>query len=857
MTATAEPPATTVAVPPAAPLDRAAGVELLGGIAGSGYKEGAALVRRADGQMVQLGPLMYALLECIDGQRDVAALTDGLSERLGRRVGSEHVVRIAEKLSAQGLLAGTEDKAPPRRNPLLALRWKVLVTDEKWTRRLTAPFAFLFHPWLMWPILACFGGVFWFVLIHKGVASATAQAFNSPGLLLLVFVLAIVSAGFHELGHAAACRYGGATPGGMGMGMYLVWPAFYTDVTDAYRLPKRDRLRVDLGGLYFNAVVAVVTLAIWLAVRADALLLLVALQVLQMVKQLSPVIRADGYHILSDATGVPDLFSHMGPTLRALIPGRHRTPSALTGKARVLVTAWVLIVVPVLISLSLSAIILLPKLATSAWDSGRHIIVAIPHQAGQGQILDLLASLVRLLALALPVLGSVLVGQKIVRTMVTKARTWSAGSAARRAIVALAGAGIVAGMLWAWWPSGQYQPVRANEGGTLASLGRLVAAPASVARPGAAPVAVKLSPGTHLAVAMIPVGGATKAHPALFVIPGKKGKPAVAVISTSTPDPSGAPSVSGPGSAPAGTTSAGGATTSATSGASTTGTGTATATGTSSTTGAPTTAAHSAKAPSVQAAAFPFKLPARPGPGGTQAMAVNTKDGAVTYDVAYSLVTVTKGAPVTNTNSAYALAHCKACTTVAVSFQVVLVVGRSKDIAPINAAGSLNYDCPACTTTAIADQIVVTLKALPSQAVVVKLEAELKQLNALSALGADGTPTAVASEVAAVQQQIDTTLSGSGLLATPPPPNPATTTPSTSPSTDTTGQTNSTSTATSTTTAAPTGTTSSSQSSSGGSSSSSSDTTTTPTSSTPTATPNQNSSASTTTTTTTATTPGG
>ena len=166
-------------------------------------------------------------------------------------------------------------------------------------------------------------------------------------------------------------------------------------------------MRVDLGGLYFNAVVAVVTMAVWLVWRSDALLLLVALQVLQMVKQLSPVIRADGYHILSDATGVPDLFSHMGPTMRRLLPGHRHEPSALTGRARLLVTLWVLIVVPVLFSLSFGAILLLPKLATSAWDSGRQIVTAVPHEVGDGQILDLLASVVRLLALALPVLGSV------------------------------------------------------------------------------------------------------------------------------------------------------------------------------------------------------------------------------------------------------------------------------------------------------------------------------------------------------------------------------------------------------------------------------------------------------------------
>src|SRR4051794_41636119 len=70
--------------PPARHLARAAGIELLGPVDGSGYKAGAALVRRADGQMVQLGPLLYALLEGIDGERSLDELVGALSERLGR-----------------------------------------------------------------------------------------------------------------------------------------------------------------------------------------------------------------------------------------------------------------------------------------------------------------------------------------------------------------------------------------------------------------------------------------------------------------------------------------------------------------------------------------------------------------------------------------------------------------------------------------------------------------------------------------------------------------------------------------------------------------------------------------------------
>ena len=473
--ATTEAPPFVAAAASAPALDKAHGAELLGPVNGSGYREGAALVRRADGQMVQLGPLMYALLEAVNGRRDATELANAVSTQLGRTVTEAQVERLAQKLSEQGLLAGTEHAAPPRRNPLLALRWKVLVSNPRITQRLAAPFTWLFRAWVVWPSMLVFGIVLWFVFIHKGVASATAQAFNNPTLLLLVFLLAVVSAGIHELGHAAACRYGGASPGGMGMGLYLVWPAFYTDVTDAYRLPRRGRLRVDLAGLYFNALVANITMAVWLVVRKDALLLLVALQVLQMVKQLSPMIRADGYHILADATGIPDLYSQMGPTLRRLWPGGRREASALTGWARLLVTLWVLIIIPVLVSLMLGAVLLLPKLLTSAWDSGRHIAIHLPHQMATADVVGSLASLLHLLALLLPVLGSVLITQRIVRTVVAKVRHWSEGHPARRRGVLALTTLVLGGMAWAWWPSGQYQPVRADEVGNLTAMVRSLA----------------------------------------------------------------------------------------------------------------------------------------------------------------------------------------------------------------------------------------------------------------------------------------------------------------------------------------------------------------------------------------------
>ena len=101
----------------------------------------------------------------------------------------------------------------------------------------------------------------------------------------------------------------------MGIGLYLFWPAFYTDVTDSYRLGRAGRMRTDLGGLYFNAIVALGIVGVWWATGYDALLLVVATQILQMVRQLTPLIRFDGYHVLADITGVPDLYQRIKPTL--------------------------------------------------------------------------------------------------------------------------------------------------------------------------------------------------------------------------------------------------------------------------------------------------------------------------------------------------------------------------------------------------------------------------------------------------------------------------------------------------------------------------------------------------------------
>ena len=275
------PPTQAPPAPDGDVLVRASGVELLGESPGSGYRNPPALVRRGDGQVITLTPLLQQVMLAVDGRRTVAEIADEVGAASGRLVRADDVRQLVDaSLRPLGLLLRADGSEPElrRSDPLLALRFRRVVTDPAVTGRLTAPFAVLFSPLVVVPVVLAFGAIAGWVLFSQGLAAATAQAFDNPALFLAIVVLTVLSAGFHEFGHAAAARYGGSTPGALGFGFYLFWPAFYTDVTDSYRLGRGGRVRTDLGGLYFNALVVLAVFAVWWATGWHAVLLIVATQ---------------------------------------------------------------------------------------------------------------------------------------------------------------------------------------------------------------------------------------------------------------------------------------------------------------------------------------------------------------------------------------------------------------------------------------------------------------------------------------------------------------------------------------------------------------------------------------------------
>src|SRR4051795_723099 len=127
----------------------APGTQLLGVQQGSGYVVPPALVRRGDGQVLQLTPLLYAVLEAVDGMRDAEGVAQAASEACGRGLAADDVMTLVDqRLRPMGLVLMADGSQPEfaKANPLLALRPKFVVSQPRLTRRVTAPFAPLFNP---------------------------------------------------------------------------------------------------------------------------------------------------------------------------------------------------------------------------------------------------------------------------------------------------------------------------------------------------------------------------------------------------------------------------------------------------------------------------------------------------------------------------------------------------------------------------------------------------------------------------------------------------------------------------------------------------------------------------------------
>lgn len=484
------PPQATAAAPPVAPASEPAagahprlaeGIELIGEYEGSGFKEAPYIARRGDGQTIQLTQLLHLVAEQCDGARDMREIARGVTAAFGRKVSAGNVEFLVErKLRPLGVLAQADGSSPKLEKPdqLLALKVRTALVPERWTNAVTTVFKPLFLPPI---VVAVVAGLIvldvWLFGFH-GIGAGVRAAVYQPWLLLVFFAAIVVATAFHECGHAAACAYGGARPGALGAGIYVVWPVFYCDVTDAYRLGKAGRLRTDLGGIYFNAIFALATAGAYAATGFEPLLLIVVLQNFAILQQLMPLLRLDGYYIVSDLTGVPDILNRVRPILASLVPGREPDAKVRELKpwVRVAVTAYIVALIPVMLFALVMMLLSAPRIMATAYDSLGVLADKFSAALDAGKGVNAAASGLQMTALVLPVAGMIATSGRLGRRAVGGALSWSSGDPVRRAGLGVLLVGGLALAAFTWWPNGEYRPIQPREKGTVASGVRAISA---------------------------------------------------------------------------------------------------------------------------------------------------------------------------------------------------------------------------------------------------------------------------------------------------------------------------------------------------------------------------------------------
>lgn len=137
--------------------------------------------------------------------------------------------------------------------------------------------------------------------------------------VLVAMMLTLIGTLWHEIGHVSACHRFGVPNGGIGFGFYWFVPTFYAEVGSAWRLPQFQRAAVDAGGLYFQSAY-LIFVGLWALVAADPSTAMAVLWLshFMMLYTLNPVLKFDGYWLLTDLSGSVNLHERISKTARSI-----------------------------------------------------------------------------------------------------------------------------------------------------------------------------------------------------------------------------------------------------------------------------------------------------------------------------------------------------------------------------------------------------------------------------------------------------------------------------------------------------------------------------------------------------------
>jgi putative peptide zinc metalloprotease protein len=250
-----------------------------------------------NGSYMRLSASAYQLLQCLGAGISVDELAERLSQQQGHRVLPSEVEAASRKLLER--IAEIEGKA----NRLPRGFWlRIPCLPEAIVATIAQPLSVAFHPVAAFCLLGSFGMIMLMLQEHGGLSFNVDRSALWPAYVLFLLSLLV-----HEFGHASACARYRVRPSDIGFTIYLIYLAFYSNVSAAWQLKRRQRVIVDLGGVFFQLSIGAVFVAVYLVSEWEPLRVAFLMILASCVFMLNPVFKFDGYWVVADALGVTNL----------------------------------------------------------------------------------------------------------------------------------------------------------------------------------------------------------------------------------------------------------------------------------------------------------------------------------------------------------------------------------------------------------------------------------------------------------------------------------------------------------------------------------------------------------------------
>jgi len=147
---------------------------------------------------------------------------------------------------------------------------------------------------------------------------------------LVIFFSLFFKSIIHELGHISALAYYGYKSKKIGVGIYLSFFVFFSDLDDAWRLKRYQRLKTNLGGVYFELLLDIFLLMLFFilhdAMVRRIILYYIGFNFISILYNLFPFFKFDGYWIMVDLFGISDLQKQIFLYLKNILYNMFKKP---------------------------------------------------------------------------------------------------------------------------------------------------------------------------------------------------------------------------------------------------------------------------------------------------------------------------------------------------------------------------------------------------------------------------------------------------------------------------------------------------------------------------------------------------